>query len=117
MSILFFDFMSEHIKIFKSKIPHIQIAKTVEECINKLEKDDCSILFLGMNEYKNGKIVEWIVNQEPVIRQVIIYSDISQIFTQHESTQFNIKTLQKFKYKAEYIDFFKLIERLEDFKS
>ncbi len=112
MSIVFFEDMPERIKLFKKKITHVQIAKTIKECITKLKEEDCSILFLGMNNYKNGKVVEWIIDKEPVIRQVIFYS--YNVFSERQTS---IKILQKFKYKTEYVELNKLIERLEDFKS
>ena len=109
MNILFLGNDNKRIKLFKQSVKTAKIAKTAEECIKILKTEDrWSIVFL---ENTNIKIVDWIVENQPFIRNIIIHSDEQP--TPTITDKILLDKLKDAQYKAVYIPFNTMMKNLE----
>jgi rhodanese-related sulfurtransferase len=112
MNILFLDSDKDRQKLFKRKIPgsHVVVVGDSEEFIKELKKQEVwNIVFLGC-DVENETVINWIKDNEPQIRNIIVHNHDGVIGTQA------VQTLKKQKYEASYLPFSVMMENLEKIK-
>ena len=102
--IVFFDSDTDQIRIIKECVDKVHVCRTFATLVKKLE-DECDLLFLNLDV--GIEIVNWIEDNNPFIRKIIIHSD------DHIMAQKCRIKLKELKYITWWIPFDELIERIQ----
>jgi len=108
MNILFLDDDKKRQRDFRSKVPSAKIVSTAEVCINNIQKEDVwNILFLEGESCGGTEIVQWIVENEPQVRNIIVHA-------QNPDTGMEmVQALKSAQYQASYMPFNTMLKNME----
>lgn len=106
MSMLFFDDDKYHTKSFKEAVGlPVKTVSTAADCIAMIKSmEEVDILFLDHD--CGTEVVRWIVEDEPIIRNIIVHS------LNAPAALNMVAKLRQARYNAYYIPFSTLLERI-----
>ena len=108
MNILFLDNNKQRQRDMRSKVPSAKIVSTAEVCIKNIQKEDVwNILFLEGDTCGGVEVVQWIVENEPQVRNIIVHAE------NPDTGMEMVQALQAAKYRANYMPFNTMIKNME----